>query len=60
MDCTDIPVHRGATEALVVPYNNLDKYHGNDGFNDVHFDDEPDVSRVREESAASVISRLAK
>ena len=56
----DIPVYRGATEALVVPYNNLDNYHGVDGFNDVHFDEEPDVSRVKEEMAASVISKLAK
>ena len=43
-----------------MPYRNTDKYHGEDGFNDVAFDSIPDVSRVKEETAASVISRLTK
>ena len=60
MGCPDIPVYRGATEALVVPDESNENYHGVDGFNDVEFDDEPDVRRVKNEMAASAISRLVK
>ena len=58
--CPDIPVYRGATEAMVIPIVEHENYHGEDGFNDVSFDDEPDISRVRDERAWSVISRLSK
>ena len=43
----DIPIYRGAHEALVTPYENNCGYHGKDGFNDVVFDTEPDFSRVK-------------
>ena len=43
--CPDIPVYRGAEEAMVVTYNNDEHYHGVDGFNDVTFDTCPDTSR---------------
>ena len=53
-------MYRGATEALVVPYNNSEEYHGHDGFNDVELNDNPDLDRVNQERAWSVISRLSK
>ena len=58
--CPDIPVYRGATEAMVMPTPQHENYHGEDGFNDVSFDDVPDISRVREEKAWRVISRLSQ
>ena len=45
---------------MVVPYINTDRYHGQDGFNDVSFDEKPDVSRVNQEKAWSVFSRVSK
>jgi len=56
----EVPVYYGAQEPLVVPYESDDHYHGNDGFNDVHFDTEPDLSRVKEELAWNVIIDLSK
>ena len=50
----------GAEEALVVPYINTDRYHGQDGFNDVSFDETPDLQRVREERAWRVFSRVCQ
>merc|ERR1711936_1427669 len=58
--CREIPVYCGAKEALVVPYINTDRYHGQDGFNDVSFDHKPDVSRVSEEAAWRVFSRISQ
>ena len=58
--CADIPVYSGAEEAMVVPYINTDRYHGQDGFNDVSFDDKPDINRVNQEKAWSVFSRISK
>jgi len=59
--CGDIPVHRGATEALVVPYpHEGGHYHGLDGFNDIKFDTTPDMKRINEEPAWQAISRLSK
>ena len=43
-----------------VPYINTDRYHGEDGFNDVSFEDKPDISRVSQEKAWSVFSRISK
>merc|ERR1711936_1130915 len=58
--CGEIPVYCGAEEALVVPYINTDRYHGQDGFNDVSFDETPDLQRVREERAWRVFSRVCQ
>jgi len=58
--CGDIPVHRGAEEALVVPYPPGPHYHGLDGFNDVQFPTTPDMGRVMQEPAWEAISRLSK
>ena len=44
----------------MVPITEHENYHGEDGFNDVGFDDQPDISRVRDEKAWSVISWLSK
>ena len=41
--CRDIPVYRGAEEALVIPYPSEEHYHGLDGFNDVEFATTPDI-----------------
>lgn len=56
----DVPVYRGAAEALVVQYKNHENYHGLDGFNDVQFNSEPDMSRVKDGYAWTVISDLSK
>ena len=45
---------------MVMPTPQHENYHGEDGFNDVCFDDVPDISRVREEKAWRVISRLSQ
>ena len=37
-----------------------DPFHGRDGFNDVQFDERPDVGRIREEHAVDVIRRIVK
>merc|ERR1711936_1441000 len=58
--CREIPVYSGAEEAMVVPYINTDRYHGQDGFNDISFDDKPDIKRVSQEKAWSVFSRISK
>ncbi|XP_023319735.1 uncharacterized protein C1683.06c [Eurytemora carolleeae] len=56
----DVPLYRGATQPLVVPYTHEKPYHGEDGFNDVKFDTEPDMSRVKDEHAWNMISELSK
>jgi len=56
----DIPIYRGAHEALVTPYENNCGYHGKDGFNDVVFDSEPDYSRVKEGYAWDVLNEMSK
>jgi len=56
----DVPVYRGATEPLVVPFDNQGKYHGSDGFNDVEFPALPDTARVKDGYAWNVISELTK
>jgi len=58
--CTEIPVYRGATEPIVVPYGNEGKYHGEDGFNDVSFENEPDISKLKTEKAWNVMSVLSR
>ena len=51
----------GATEALVVPYVfPSPPYHGKDGFNDLSFDAEPDVSKVKKESANDALHRIVR
>jgi len=56
----DIPIYRGAHEALVTPYANNFGYHGKDGFNDVVFDTEPDFSRVKDGYAWDVLNEMSK
>lgn len=58
--CGDIPVYRGAEEALVIPYPSVEHYHGLDGFNDVEFATTPDIGRIHTEPAWEAISRLTK
>jgi len=58
--CPDIPVYRGAKEALVVAYDHKEFYHGSDGFNDVVFSDSPDKSRIKDELAWEAMSRITK
>ena len=53
-----IPVHSGATTALVVPYKIDPPIHGKDGFNDVSFEEEPDTSKLSSESATDAIRRI--
>merc|ERR1711892_581052 len=58
--CPEIPVYSGAACALVVPYVLINPYHGQDGFNDVVFEDDPDLGRVVQgETAAQMICRLS-
>jgi len=56
--CSQIPVYRGAPEALVIPYDNTQLFHGHDGFNDVEFDNVPDKKRIIEEMAWDAINRI--
>ena len=56
--CHQIPVHMGSKEAMVVPYDNKEGYHGSDGFNDLKFDSLPDTSRVSSESAVDAIRKI--
>ena len=59
--CFNIPVYRGATEALVIPYPHGDGHcHGQDGFNNVIFPTTPDMRRIKEETAWEAISRITK
>merc|ERR1711892_772791 len=59
--CPEIPVYSRAACALVVPYENTEHYHGQDGFNDVVFEDAPDLGRVVQgETAAHMICRLSQ
>ncbi len=39
----------------VVPYTHEKPYHGEDGFNDVKFDTEPDMSRVKVNSISNAL-----
>lgn len=43
---------------MVVPYEEEERYHGNDGFNDVEFHWEPDVSKASREPAVDAIKRI--
>ncbi|XP_023319734.1 probable uridine nucleosidase 2 [Eurytemora carolleeae] len=56
----DVPVYRGATESIVSSFDPVAKFHGNDGFNDVPFEHEPNMSRVQDDFAWKVISDLSK
>jgi len=56
----DIPIFKGAHEALVTPYVSDFGYHGKDGFNDVVFDSEPDYTRVKEGHAWDVLNDMSK
>ena len=59
----DIPVYRGAHEALVKPCDGEDCndwFNGQDGFNDVEFESVPDNGRVMKEYAWEIMNRLSK
>ena len=43
-----------------MPYSNDGKCHGEDGFNDVSFTDEPNTSKVKTEKAWNVMSELSR
>ena len=62
MGCGDMPVFRGSEEPLVHKYDGGGSYfHGKDGFNDVPFDDKPDVAtRVKEENAVDALRRIVR
>lgn len=60
MRCFQIPVYVGSSEGLVVKYQRINYFHGVDGFNDVHFDNQPDMSPVRTEKAVDAIRRIVQ
>lgn len=48
-----IPVYKGSHEQLLPPYYKHDEqFHGNDGFGDLIYESEPDVSIVKDKHAA--------
>lgn len=56
-----IPLYRGAREALVLnPPSNNPPFNGVDGFGDVSYPNEPNLSIVKEEIAASAMYRYVK
>jgi len=56
----DVPVYKGASQPLVGYTGSLFAYHGQNGFNDVQFDSEPDQSRVKDDKSWIVMSDLTK
>jgi len=58
----DVPIYKGAQQPLVGNERNYDPYayHGQNGFNDVPFDDEPNQTRVQDEKAWVKICELTK
>ncbi|KAF7284010.1 nucleoside hydrolase-like [Rhynchophorus ferrugineus] len=57
---TDIPIFEGAYEPLMKCFENLNNFHGKDGFGDLLHDDDPDLSIVRKEHAAVAIASLVE
>jgi inosine-uridine nucleoside N-ribohydrolase len=59
-----IPVYVGCHEGLVHKHVYTDRFHGFDGFNDVHFEqvptDEPENPIIHDEPAAQAMIRLVK
>ncbi|KAF2899926.1 hypothetical protein ILUMI_06265 [Ignelater luminosus] len=58
LDRTDIPVYKGATEALIPPETPIPQFHGKDGFGDLEHEKEPDVSIVQKDSASVAMRNL--
>ncbi|XP_058816431.1 nucleoside hydrolase-like [Topomyia yanbarensis] len=57
IDRTDVPVYKGATEALVIPTPAREKpFHGVDGFGDLNLEI-PDESIIRPEHAVNELAR---
>ena len=56
----EIPVFVGARKGLVHDYENVDKFHGLDGFNCVQFDWTPDVSKVKENAVLEILNLVTK
>lgn len=53
---SQIPVYKGAKRGLIHPYDIPEiPFHGEDGFNGVKFDSQPDTSKVREGAAAAIL-----
>ena len=44
----------------MVPYKHEKPYHGEDGFNDVKFDTEPDMSRVKVTSFFLIVKGIVQ
>lgn len=54
-----IPVFKGAAHEFIAT-KMLDQFHGDDGFQDLEWDTEPDMSLVREEHAVNQIYEMVK
>lgn len=53
----EIPVYRGASRGLVHKYvDDQPPYHGANGFNDVEFKGQPDLSKVKDGAASAIMS----
>lgn len=53
-------MYAGADGPLVYRPHREIKFHLEDGFNDIKFNDTPDTSRVQEETAVSAIQRMVR
>ncbi|KAI4464554.1 hypothetical protein MML48_3g00003517 [Holotrichia oblita] len=49
---TDIPVYQGSEKPIICPEKEITLYHGNDGFGDLDFDEEPDLSIIKKVPSA--------
>ncbi|KAK9720459.1 Inosine-uridine preferring nucleoside hydrolase [Popillia japonica] len=58
---TDIPIYQGAQNPIICPDGKIALYHGEDGFGDLHYDEEPDLSIIQKEPSAigmnAIVSR---
>ncbi|KAJ8971881.1 hypothetical protein NQ314_000494 [Rhamnusium bicolor] len=50
-----IPIYKGVEKQFILPKQSIEKFHGEDGFGDLHHDKEPDVSIIRDTPAAIAI-----
>ncbi|KAG5896290.1 hypothetical protein JTB14_008846 [Gonioctena quinquepunctata] len=55
---TDIPVYKGAKYQLILPTNEIKKFHGEDGFGDLNLHDTPDISIVKDKPAAVAVHEI--
>lgn len=56
-----IPIYQGAQNPIICPDGKIALYHGEDGFGDLHYDEEPDLSIIQKEPSAigmnAIVSR---